>query len=125
MIKIYGLKCNITNMLYIGSTKNTIKERFKQHKTGNTSCVSKKIINNNDYIIYVIEECEENMRYEREQYWIDNTDNINIRRAIITKKDKSILSCKRLKKSRDYQLTWGGDKRCNNNLLLIDINLFK
>ena len=119
MITIYGLKCNKTNMLYIGSTKNTISERFKIHKYNakhNTGhCVCQEIINNNDYIIYEIEKCEENMRYEKEQYWIDNTDNINIRRAIMTKKHKSILDSIRLKKIREYQLTWGGDKRNNNN----------
>ncbi len=32
MVSIYGLKCNKTNMLYIGSTKLTLKKRLNGHK---------------------------------------------------------------------------------------------
>jgi len=132
MIIIYGIKCNISHMLYIGSTKQNLKVRLIQHKSqsknGKYKCMSKKIIKNNDYVIYEIEQCDENMRHKREQYWIDNTDNINNRGVIGRNLNKHSYSKdytkKKVKNLRDYVKSWGGDKRCSNNLLLIDVNLF-
>ncbi len=135
MIIIYGLKCNKTNMLYIGSTKKSLSRRLSGHKNYKCQkrwCVSHKIINNNDYIIYEIEQCEENMRDIREQYWLDNTDNINKCKVIGNKKEymRTYINPNMTKKYwsnlRVYHKSWGGDIRFNNNnLLLIDINLFQ
>ncbi len=138
MITIYGLKCNKTNMLYIGSTKQKLSRRLSKHKNYKSQkrwCVSYKIIDNNDYIIYEIEKCEENMRKEREQYWMDNTNNINKQKVIGDKKEymRTYINPHRTKQYvldlREYQKSWGDDirnlKRDNpNNLLLIDTNLF-
>jgi hypothetical protein len=141
MIKIYGIKCNITDMLYIGSTKNTLKHRLKQHKHDSKTrrnYMSRKIIDNNDYNIYVIEECPENIRKEREQYWIDNTNNINHNNVISNKKEmekkyneyyrNNVLDKEKkkeyMKKYKEFKKSWGGDSRFYNNLLLIDVNLF-
>jgi len=138
MITIYGIKCNITNMLYIGSTKQKLNKRLSTHKWSATNrkcpCASHKIINNNDYIIYEIEKCDENMRDIREQYWLDNTDNINIKNPI-SKGVKNMKSYGKRYKSKEkikiykqnlykYQCSWGGRPQSNNNLLFIDIDLF-
>jgi hypothetical protein len=113
-------------MLYIGSTKKSLNERLSGHKYDakrkeKKPCLSHKILNNNDYIIYEIEKCEENMRKEREQYWMDNTNNINKQKVIGNRKVYNINYQKNL---RVYHKSWGGDIRFNNNLLLIDTNLF-
>ena len=94
MISIYGLKCNKTNMLYIGSTKMTLMKRLYVHKN-KKDCRSYKIIDNNDYIIYEIEKCDENMRDIREQYWLDNTDNINFKNVMGRNKEKLKLNSKK------------------------------
>jgi len=142
MVIIYGIKCNITNMLYIGSTQDTLHNRLNFHKSKSNGCMSRKIINNNDYNIYEIERCDENIRDIREQYWIDNTDNINhnnvisdrkeyikkyneyYRNNILNKDDNKKYQKKYHKKYHKYKSSWGGDDRSNNKLLLIDINLF-
>ena len=106
---------------------------------------------NGDYKIELIEETDDKLR---ERYWIENTDCINKvipgrtteeyyqdNRDKINQKQKEyyekntekhkeyyennkgkILEYK--KEHYNYRNSWGGDYRCNNNLLMIDINLF-
>jgi len=137
-------------MLYIGSTRRQLNLRLYGHRHDaknkkHHNCMSKKIIDNNDYIIYEIERCDENIRYEREQYWLDNTDNINKNNAKGRNKNRKnyqqnyqqnyrqkcnppsrnkIYVKKYNKYLRDYRYSWGGDIRSSNNLLLIDVNIF-
>jgi len=136
-------------MLYIGSTRRQLNLRLYGHRHDATNkenpCMSKKIIDNNDYIIYEIEQCDENIRYEREQYWLDNTDNINknnakgrnknrknyqqnyqqnYRKTANPKSRNKNYVKKYNKYMRDYKKSWGGDTRSDNNLLLIDVNIF-
>ena len=148
---IYKIQDNTNDKLYIGSTTQSLKKRLNKHKNDKKKCSSYEIIENGDYIIAEIEKCDvENRRY-REQYWIDNTDCINKYRAYRTKEQRKEQKMKYNEKNKDkrreydkkyheknkdkrrehakniyhYQCSWGGDKRFNNNLLLIDINLFK
>jgi len=123
---IYKIIDNTNDNLYIGSTTQSLKNRLKTHKCNNNDCSSYQIIENGDYIIAEIEKCDvENRRY-REQYWIDNSENcINKRRAYLTKEQNKDKRREYAINKYHYQNSWGGDKRFNNNLLLIDINLFK
>ena len=75
MISIYKIVDNTNQNIYVGSTKQKIRKRIQGHKS-NCDCRSDIIIKNNDWNYYVIEECEEDKRKEREQYWIDNLDNV-------------------------------------------------
>ena len=122
---IYKIVDNTNDKLYIGSTTLSLKKRLTVHKC-NKDCSSYQIIENGDYIIAEIEKCDvENRRY-REQYWIDNSENcINKRRAYLTKEQNKDKRREYAINKYHYQNSWGGDKRFNNNLLLIDINLFK
>ena len=144
MIKIYCIE-DINGNKYIGSTSQPLKRRLNGHKCNN-NCSSIKLDLYNSFI-YTIEDCDEEHRKEREQYWIDNTDCVNINNAIVDKKkymkqwhidnrDKNNENTKQWhidnrdkrkeydKQKRNYLNSWGGDKRRNNNLLLIDIDIF-
>jgi hypothetical protein len=87
MAKIYKLY-SIANpsLIYIGSTTKNIQVRLSQHiiawdsyKTGlNPKRISSyEIIETEEYGIELIETCNLEERYIREQYWIDNIKCIN------------------------------------------------
>ena len=147
--KIYKIKCNITGNVYIGSTKLKLKDRISLHisnnnNPNNNTCSSDIIIKNNDWYYEIIEECDISIRYERERYYINNTEKcINKfkmngpdwekKKKNEIEYDKKRKDCpirKAYCKKRDFNIyhwekSWGGDKRSHNNLLQIDINLFK
>ena len=99
------------------------------HKTPKNNCSSKLIIESGKYEVEILEECEEDMRLEREQYWMDKINCINKNKTYHSrkwdKKEENKLKMKEwFKNNKKYKDSWGGDKRSNNNLLMIDINLF-
>ena len=85
----------------------------------------------------VIEFCEKEVLKEREQYWINNTDCVNISNPVSQSTQKQIRdkynkSAKGKettklynKKSKDYRKSWGGDERYHNNLLKISLDVFQ
>ena len=79
MVSIYCIE-DINDLKYIGSTRQALHTRITKHrydKRNNRCCSSSKL--NLDYcIIYELEKCEEKDRKEREQYWKDNTQCVNI-----------------------------------------------
>ena len=85
MVKIYCIE-DINGNKYIGSTKNTLHKRLTDHKSEkktkkNGTCKS-KLLDLYNCKIYTIEECDEEHRNNREQYWIDNINCVNIRNQI-------------------------------------------
>tara|TARA_R110000823_G_scaffold267815_1_gene387812 strand:+ start:61 stop:492 length:432 start_codon:yes stop_codon:yes gene_type:complete len=142
MIKIYCIE-DINGNKYIGSTGQPLKHRLLGHKNKDNKCSSNKLDLYNSFI-YTIEECNQDDKKEREQYWIDNTDCVNINNTIFDgmkkynkqynidnrDKRKQYSIDNRDKKNeydkqiRNYRKSWGGDKRWNNNLLEIDIDIF-
>jgi hypothetical protein len=84
MIHIY--KLFNSSKTYIGSTGNPLSVRLAQHilshhsfKTGNnTKCVSSyDIIDEGSFEIELLETCNLEERFKREQYWMDSIPNIN------------------------------------------------
>ena len=74
MYKIYEIRCNETDEVYIGKTTKTLKERLYQHKQ--LDCSSKQIILRLDYTISQIDDCDtEEESIFLESYYIRNTDN--------------------------------------------------
>ena len=69
---------------YIGVTKLELKDRLKNHKFhynnmgkySNGSMASQNL-NMNDCEIYVLDTCEDDVRKEKEKYYIENTNCVN------------------------------------------------
>ena len=57
---IYSIECLTTGDIYIGSTKLKLNKRLNAHKSKNNKCVSKEIIERDNYKMNVLEElsCE-------------------------------------------------------------------
>jgi len=102
MIKIYFI-VDINGLVYIGSTKLQLKDRFNVHKYDkkkDKGC-SSKLLDLDNSIIECIEECTEDMKKEREQYYINNIDCVN--------KNKLNFNSKKYEKSekrKQYHKEW-------------------
>ena len=88
MVTIYCIE-DINDYCYVGSTKQELVKRLDQHryrKRVNGVCSSKQL--NLDYcIIYPLETCTEEESYEREKYWINHLNCVNIYKFNYTQKD--------------------------------------
>jgi hypothetical protein len=86
---VYMIKCNITNQCYVGSSMQKNKnDRLISHKGKNNKCVSKQIINRNNYEYIIIEDIldiDKKQLIIKEQKYIDKYDCINKQRAYRTK----------------------------------------
>jgi hypothetical protein len=80
MIKIYCIE-DINDNKYIGSTNHKyLSSRLAEHRYRKNCSATK--LNLYNCIIYTLEECEDKDRKEREQYWIDNTNCVNINNIV-------------------------------------------
>ena len=80
---VYILECNITGDRYIGSTMISLEERYGRHRR-DKSCVSRYIIERGNHSVRALEVVDTSDRRQleiREQYWMDNYDCINHKRA--------------------------------------------
>ena len=95
--KIYKIVCNITGLIYIGSTSQTLCQRLQEHKRCYKKFLNEKynyttsfkIIENNNYDIILLEDfpCERKEQlHARERFWIENTECVN--KQIPTRTDK-------------------------------------
>ena len=57
-------------VLYVGKTIN-MKERERGHRSGKDSSGSRDIPNEYDWIMVLLEECEDALWTTREKYWYD------------------------------------------------------
>ena len=123
MVFIYCIE-DLNGLKYIGSTKNSLNIRLTGHRQRKT-CSSNKL-NLKDCKIYSLEECTEENRKVREQYWIDNTECVNIKNTMFNKRvwTSSEKNKQRKRNTYHYENSWGGDYRYHNNLLKIDPNIF-
>jgi hypothetical protein len=88
---IYHITCNITGEKYIGSTTRTLPERMYKHKSPNNECVSKQIIDRNDYTYDMIKFCnvdDKNELHQIEQSYIESTECINKLNAHTTPEER-------------------------------------
>ena len=149
MYKIYQI-VNIDDERYVGSTKQTLEERYNQHKYKRYTST---IVMEKPHTITLIENIgyDKKKALRRERYWIDTLKNcVNIeipysspeqKKELSQKRNKRFYdkgnnrdqqnkrSCKCNKKRGEYQKTWGEpiDKLFRdtpNNLLLISMDVF-
>jgi len=98
--KIYKIVCNITGLIYIGSTSQPLCRRIQDHKydykdylnkKSYSSCLTSfKILENNNYNIILVEDfpCERKEQLlARERFWIENTKCVNKMVPTRTKKE--------------------------------------
>lgn len=95
MVKIYCIE-DINDLKYVGSTKQTLQKRFQTHKD-NKPCSSSKL-NLYNAIIYVLEECSDEDRKERERYWINKLDTVNELKLNFNQKEYIKDYCKKWEK---------------------------
>jgi len=86
---VYCIECLETGEKYIGSTKQTLKERVYKHRheaKNKRRCSSKQILDRGNYTSYSLEDVEdEGKLLEREQHHMDETECINGHRAVADK----------------------------------------
>ena len=84
--KIYKIVSGSTDRVYVGSTVQTLSNRFKTHKHHSTS--SRELLKFEDARIELVEKwaCIDKLALcEREQFWIDTIENcVNTKRAHCT-----------------------------------------
>lgn len=83
-IYIYEIICNITAERYIGSTTNIIKRKSSHNKI-HRKTASVSIINRGNWKLNIIETFNTKFKLVqllKEQYYLDNLPNINIKRAL-------------------------------------------
>jgi len=131
MYKIYKIVDNTNNNVYIGQTKQKyLSSRISTHKNhfkkSINDCSSNIILKNNDWYYQLIEETEDK---SREAYWIENSENCINKKSM--KYGRGGINTERRnkydKERYEWENSWGGGYKYNahNNLLWIDINLFK
>ena len=135
---IYKLKCNKTGLIYVGSTIQKLYDRKGKHMwdyRNGTNITAHKVIEGGDWDIHLLEEVDDkSLLKQREQYWIDTLDCVNVCSSYNTNSLRDASKKYHMKnkerrneysrKAHEYRSSWGGDLRRNNNLLLIDLNLF-
>ncbi len=74
--KIYYIQDIVTEEVYIGMTKNSLKERINGHKYNKDSCRSKKIINNDSTVWdIIVDNLYFNDAEKLEKHYIQTTPN--------------------------------------------------
>ena len=105
-VKIYCIE-DINDLKYVGSTTRELRKRLWDHigdKKRNSTCSSKEL-NLYNCIIYELESCHQNQRKERERYWIDKIDCVNVIKLNIDPKDsKRIWREKNPNYNKEYKL---------------------
>lgn len=81
---IYKITNKVTNKSYVGKTTNTIESRFKEHisnarKIEGSSQISKSLreYGTINHSVEVLEECDNTIILEREQYWINQLNSLH------------------------------------------------
>ena len=152
MYKIYKIEdCN--GLIYIGKTIQNVNDRFIKHKSNKklqiTDCSSHKLDLFNSSVTILEDSITEKDSFEKERYYINSIDCVNVCKLIIDKKEYNkkyrskqenidiekkgrvlyrLTHKEEIKKAeqrrRKYQSSWGGNRSSSNNLLRINTNLF-
>jgi predicted GIY-YIG superfamily endonuclease len=135
MYKIYQI-INIDGERYVGSTKQKLQRRYKQHNTSMNNpnikrqCTSKNVLSKPNTILFIENTTKEQVLH-RERYWIEKLSNVVNKVRPVINEEEGIIKAKKWRQERiKYQKTWGDsidklNRDTPNNLLLIDVKLFE
>ena len=78
MVRIYKIVNDVTDKVYVGQTARTLKERWWSHLSDahRERCknrllyVDMRLYGSSHFSIVLLEEVEDNLRYDREKFWI-------------------------------------------------------
>lgn len=109
--KIYKLICLNTGLIYVGSTCQPLCKRLAQHKSNTNSTNSKKIIENGNFIIVLIElfPCETVEQLRAREYEIIQTTTC-INRKLLSAEERKNYQANWRAKHTDYHKDW-----CDNH----------
>lgn len=100
---IYKITCNITGLCYIGSSKTTLEKRLYAHlrdvKNKRYTCC--QVLEHNDYIAEILEECDNKILLKREGYHQHNNVCVN---KVINGRTKQEYS--KTEKMIEYRKKW-------------------
>lgn len=97
---------------YVGSTTKSLEKRHSRHKYENTGSVRKMKVKFTH--IWLLEICNEKNRYEREQYYIDTIDCVNIANAVYDINKKYKKTKKWMDENRKYVKEYNKQYRIKN-----------
>jgi len=106
MAIVYAIICYDTGEIYIGSTKLQMTKRMDKHRAdarNNNQCLSKQIIKRDEYDVIVLETCDDKIKFQREQYWLDKFalyNIINKNAAYQTREDKHLRAIEMQRRRR-------------------------
>jgi len=127
--KIYKLFCNESNLVYYGSTTQSLNDRLCQHRTNKKgTCISKIMINPQ---IELLEDFPCNTKKElevRERFYIENNECINMKIPGRTNKEwiddnKEIFKQKRKEVNKNYREKNKEIIECECGKILSKLNL--
>ena len=112
------IKCNINNERYIGSSMCKNKnDRLSSHKCKNNKCVSKQIINRNNYEYIILEDIldiDKKQLRIKEQEYIDKYDCINKQRAYLSEEQENKYQEQWRKNNKEYIKEYNKKYHINN-----------
>jgi hypothetical protein len=98
---VYEIICWTTGLRYIGSTTLSLKERLVEHKKPRNKLSSRYIIEYNNYEIYDLEKCDNEIDLRiREDYHIRHTDCVN-ERVVLSGRKVTLSNYNSSKKGKD------------------------
>lgn len=117
-ISIYCIE-DVNGLKYVGSTKESLRRRHKRHivkkkSTKDNMKTTSRYLDLDNSNIYLLEECNENNRYERERFHIVNTNCVNLIKPKNQKHNRQLYD--------NWVLSFG--RREDNNLQRISPHLF-
>jgi predicted GIY-YIG superfamily endonuclease len=138
--KVYRIVCNQTGLQYIGSTTIPLATRLSQHRKllkDDKSGTSKKILENNDYNIVLIEDypCfRKEELLQRERYYIEMMECVNKKVPMQSQKEwyeknkerliekQTVWNNNNREKLREYQKTFKANQVIKNKGIFVNLN---
>jgi hypothetical protein len=107
--KIYKIICSETNRIYYGSTTQKLNHRLNHHtakRKSGRNCLTRDFVEPKIYLVELVECDNKKDLLLRENYYIDNFECVNKKRAFRSKEDKKQYNKEYLKvRKQKYHLT--------------------